>query len=339
MRRHYLLLALATAAAAVGGSLWLGASRPAIPRAVAAGAYSGPGSETRGPVRLLAVGDLMLGTTVKELIRTEGVDYPFREAKGMLGKADITFGNLETALSERGTPTPAKSPESIRAGRQFIFRAPPGCAQGLANAGFDVVSIANNHTMDLGAVGLRDTIQALRQAGVEPVGGGANASEALAPAVLTRQGLRVAFLAVSDIVPGYSAAGRRSSGIAVTQRNRPNPALARAIAKAKRQADFVVVSIHWGVERTSRPTAWQQSLGRQMIRWGADVVLGSHPHVLQPVERYRTGIIHYSLGNFITYVRSRQRTEAIEVRLQSGHAPTYRLIGFDIRGGQASPRP
>ena len=288
-------------------------------------------------VKVVAVGDLMLGTSTKHLVTRYGPDYPFRPAAAVLSNADIAFGNLETPLSDRGAPTPGKSAESIRARRNYIFRASPDCAEGLAQSGFDVVAVANNHAMDYQGVALLDTVDSLRKAGVKPVGGGKNLDEAFAAVVLEHGGRKVAFLAISDILPAASVAGPVTPGIAPARGLEFSRRMKPAIEKLRRENDFVAVSVHWGIEATTSPSAKQQRLGRQLIDWGADLIIGHHTHVVQPVERYKQGIIHYSLGNFIGYPGATSRTEAIEVtlRVEGGH--TYRRLPFRMSKGQCLP--
>ena len=256
----------------------------------------------RPPVTVAAVGDLILGSAVKRHIAARGPGYPFAHIADRLRGADLTVGNLEGPLTDAVAPTAGKRPEDIRAGRQYIFRAPPACAEGLAGAGFDVLTLANNHAMDYREAGLRDTLQALRARGVAPVGAGLDLADARAPVVLHRRGRRVAFLAYSDVIPPLSSAGPRRAGISPARRAGGGPferQAARDIAEARARADFVVVLVHWGIERRTTPTPDQRRVGRAMIAAGACAVIGHHPHVLQGIERYGDGIIAYSLGNFV----------------------------------------
>jgi len=274
-----------------------------------------------GPVRIVAVGDLMLGTNVKAVIRKHGARHPFRKYRKLLEGADIAFGNLETPLSDRGAPTPGKSKESLRNHTNFIFRAPPACAAGLAWAGFDIVSLANNHAMDFGPEALRDTLESLEEAGIAVIGGGANLDRAYAPHFLERNGQRIALLGISDILPAFSEAGKERPGIAPARGKEFEARMPDAIAAARKEADQVIVSVHWGKERFTGATPKQRKLGRRLIDWGADLVIGHHTHCMGPVERYGGGLIHYSLGNFVSYTGSRANVEAWEVVLRPGEEP------------------
>jgi poly-gamma-glutamate capsule biosynthesis protein CapA/YwtB (metallophosphatase superfamily) len=330
MRRWWILIGIAVLAAAP--LVWRPRRAPA----------QEPTPVAPAPVTLLAVGDLLLGSSVKSRILAEGADYPFRPAAAILRTADITFGNLECPLTERGVATAGKSAESLQAKRNFLFRAPTACGAGLADAGFDVVSVANNHAMDYSAEGLRDTLSSLRAAGVQPVGGGEEITAACAPVILTRGKTRVAFLAIADVLPPFSAAGKTTPGIAPARSTAARPRFEAAVTAQLRalheHVDFVFVSVHWGKERWTRPTPRQVKLGRFLIDAGADGVIGHHPHVLQPIERYHDKPIAYSLGNFISYTgKPRARTLALELTLNPDRSIAVATRDFLMTGGQALP--
>lgn len=291
-------------------------------------------------LRLIAVGDLMLGTSVQRLISVRDPGRPFSGFRTLLRGADVTFGNLETPLSSRGEATRGKSTQSLKEHTNFIFRAPPLAAKGLASAGFDIVSVANNHTADYGPIALLDTLAHLRAVGVRPIGAGADLDAAMAPVYLSRRGSRLAFFGLSDVLPPCSAADAGAPGIAPARGAAFEKRMPAAIAAARKRADWVLVSVHWGRERFAGATAKQRRLGHRLIDWGADVVIGHHTHCLGPVERYRTGIIHYSLGNFIQVKRT--DVAAWEVTLEPGKAPRERLLRFRWNGkrlvGQAGER-
>jgi poly-gamma-glutamate synthesis protein (capsule biosynthesis protein) len=314
--------------AALGGAAFWFAGRPAR-TAVAPEPPAAPPPRT---VRLVAVGDLMLGTSVKRVILEKGPREPFRRFRRFLAEADLAFGNLETPLSDRGAPTPGKSPQSLRDRTNFIFRAPPAAAEGLAWAGFDVVSVANNHTMDYGPVALADTLTSLEDAGVEAVGAGEHVQAAWAPVFLARGGQTFAFFAISDVLPRLSAAEPHRPGVAPARGARFLEAMPAAIEAARERADRVIVSVHWGQERYTGATPKQTRLGRRLIDWGADVVIGHHTHVLGPVERYRGGLIHYSLGNFISTRTGPGGPVAWEVTLPPSGEPRETSYAFTPAG-------
>lgn len=322
-------LSLTLGAAAAAGFWVLPRLTGLLPTAAARGPGPASAAVEKRPVRLVAVGDLMLGTSVKRLMARFGPRYPFRRYRELLGGADLAFGNLETPLSDRGEPTPGKSPESLRNRTNFLFRAPPAAAEGLAWAGFDVLSVANNHTMDYGPTALRDTLAALRESGLAAAGAGENLDRAVAPVYLERQGQRVALFAISDVLPRFSVAGEHAPGQAPARGAWFERVMPAAVAAARREADWVLVSVHWGREGFTGATPRQRRLGRRLIDWGADVVIGHHTHCLGPIERYRGGLIHYSLGNFVSAAGSRGPVEAWEVVLPPpGERPTETSHAF-----------
>jgi len=181
-------------------------------------------------------------------------------------------GNLECAISNRGAPVP----------KQFNFRGRPSrLAQVVRFAGLDVLNLANNHAGDYGTLALLDTVRAVRRSGALPVGAGSNIAAAQRPQVITRLGLRIAFVGFSDIGPTSFAAGPGRPGTAFA-----TPAAIRdRVRAARRRADIVVSTFHWGVERDTHENARQRSFAQAALGAGADAVIGAHPHVLQPIRR------------------------------------------------------
>jgi len=252
----------------------------------------------QGTIRLAFVGDLLLGASVETTMRKQGLDYPFSGALDYLTSPDLTAGNLENPITTRGIPAENK---------QYVFKGSPDLLRPLKEAGFDMVSLANNHTLDQGAEGLLDTIAHLNEAGIANAGGGNDDTEAFAPVVLEKNGIKVAYLSVSRVVPeGSWKADKNHPGVAEAYDSRRAVA---AIAKAQEEADLVVIMVHWGVERADKPVEHQTTLARQFIDAGADLVIGSHPHVMQGFEQYKGKWIAYSLGNFIFNVTTTPRTK------------------------------
>jgi len=235
---------------------------------------------------IAAVGDIMLDGSAREIMQEKGYDYAFDKMRPFLQKADIAFGNLEGPLTDRGEPTPDK---------KYLFRSPPAkVAEALKTAGFDVVSLANNHSLDYGSVGLADTIAALDKVGVHHVGAGENLAVARQAAILQRNGLKVAFLAYSLTFPEEFWATANRAGTVFGYRE----IVEGDIRAAKQKADIVIASFHWGQESKTELRPYQVALGHAAIDAGASLVIGHHPHILQSVERYRDGVILYSMGNF-----------------------------------------
>ena len=240
--------------------------------------------QATGRVTLNAVGDLMLARDIVTLMDEHGSGYPFAAVRELLADADVTIANLEGTFTERGEA----------ASKLYTFRTPPRHAPGIAEAGIDVVSLGNNHTLDFGAAGLGDTLTALDAAGVRYGGAGADRAAARRPAFVEANGLRLAFLsynAVNEATP----AGEASAGVAWGD----VATIGEDVAAAKRAADLVIVSLHAGAEYQDAPSETQRALARAAVDAGAALVLGHHAHVLQGWERYRAGVIVYGLGNFV----------------------------------------
>lgn len=238
-------------------------------------------------VEIDLVGDVNLGARVAALIATAGPDAPWRHVADGLRAADIAVANLECTVAGPGVGAAQV--------KEYTFRGDPASLAGVARAGIDVVSVANNHTMDFGRAAFDATIRHVRQSGIVPVGGG-RIDEAYRPAVVERKGMRVAFVAATRVLPAGWAATAASTGVASAYDTRR---LVAAVREARAAADAVVVLLHWGVELATVPNATQVDLARALVDAGATAVVGGHPHVLQPVRRYRGAIVAYSLGNFV----------------------------------------
>ncbi|MGI6066175.1 MAG: CapA family protein [Bacillota bacterium] len=245
-------------------------------------------------ITLAAVGDVMLARKLSKLMESKGLDYPFTKTAGLLASADIAFANLESPFSHRGQQLPGKG---------IWFRAKPENMQALTQAGFDVLSIANNHALDYDSPAFLDTIDLLNEQSIKAVGGGANIDEARTPAMLEVNGMKTAFLAYSEMAdmfwsykyPRRLKADVDTPGIApcVPEQIEEDIALVRPIA------DLVVLSLHWGLEYQSEPEDYQREMAHRLIDAGADIIIGHHPHCIQGIETYQNGLIAYSLGNFV----------------------------------------
>lgn len=253
---------------------------------LAACASTPPPSDPEPPtVRIALVGDIMLGGTATEFVERHGYDYPFEYVADELARGDLAFGNLEGPLTVRGEPVD----------KQFVFRTPPDkVAPALARAGFDVFSLANNHSLDYGPHGLFDTLAALEDVGMKAAGAGADSAAARAPVVISANGLEIGFLAYSNTFPAsfWATAERPGTAFGHAQHIHAD------VAQLRERVDVVVVSFHWGQEANTGLREYQPRLARVAIDAGADIVAGHHPHILQGVEYYDGGVIFYSLGNF-----------------------------------------
>ena len=245
-----------------------------------------PGAPEKREYTLLFTGDIMLSRTVGARMEAQkDWSLPFHLISDTLHDADLRYCNLECPVSDRGR----------NLHHLYSFRADPRVIEGLKAAGFNVASQANNHTYDWGPDALLDSLERLRAAGIQPVGAGQNSLAAHYPLLVRVGSLRIAFLAYVNIDPKEATAGVDRPGVAWLD---PGQALTD-IRFARPLADLVIVCPHWGVEYALQPTREQVDLAHQMIDAGADMIVGSHPHVVEPVEKYHDHWIAYSLGNFI----------------------------------------
>lgn len=280
-------------------------------------------------ITLAAVGDIMLGGTATQELAQFGYDYPFERVAALLRGASLTFGNLEGPLTKGGEAAKNK---------KYVFRSPPErVAPALARAGFDVVSLANNHSMDYGVEGMRDTMRALTDAGIRYTGAGENLAAARQPALLDVEGERVAVLAYSLTFPEEFWATETQPGTPFGHEHQVRSDIARARAKA----GVVIVSFHWGQEGTSELRDYQRKLGRAAIEAGATVVVGHHPHVLQGVERYRDGLILYSLGNFVfgSYSREATRSAIAVLSIAQDRVRELRMHPINVKNAEVVFQP
>lgn len=280
------------------------------------------GTEESSGVRLVFAGDVLLSDHVLAAYERGGgirgvVDQGFQD---VIDGSDLFIVNEEFPFSSRGTAA---------ADKQFTFRLPPEKVSIFKEMGIDLVTLANNHALDFGTDALLDTCAVLDQAGILRMGAGADLNEAKKPVYKELGGLRLAFLGASRVIPETSWNASSSKPGMLTSYD---PALLlEEIKKAKAEADYVVVYIHWGIERDERPQEYQRTLGQQYIDAGADLVIGSHPHVLQGIEYYKGKPIVYSLGNFV-FGSSIPKTMLLEVRIQDGETELALVPGTSSAG-------
>ena len=253
-----------------------------------------PPAPTPAPptLTLVAVGDILMHQDVKKAAAQDpdGFQDLWRDVVPLFKGADLAFANLETPVA----------PTSGRPGVPFQFNAPEALPAALRASGFTVLSTANNHAFDQGQKGVRETVARLKAAGLVAIGSGDDQAQAEALQVLERQGIKVAFLGFTDL---FNMDLNRKATEPWVRALDLEPAV-QAVRAARSQADMVVVSIHWGNEYQHTPTKRQRDIARALVDAGCDVILGSHPHVLQPVELLEAGgrkaVVAYSLGNFIS---------------------------------------
>lgn len=217
-------------------------------------------------ITLMAVGDIMLSRSVDEQMKQrQDWTWPFASTAGMLRKADITMGNLET-------PMLAKCPVMTN---RMIFCAENKSLAGLNLAGFDALSLANNHIFNQGKGGLAETERLVERAGIRGVREGELE-------IMEKEGVKFGILTYDDVSKSLNSEGLKTE-----------------IASAAAQVQELVGMVHWGIEYVDKPTPRQIDLAHLMVDAGMKVILGSHPHWTQTVETYNDGLIFYSLGNFV----------------------------------------
>ncbi|HET8541505.1 MAG TPA: CapA family protein [Anaeromyxobacter sp.] len=305
-------LALATACAAPRGPGPAPgpAGSPVAPPMPERGGPLAPARATEPPVRVLAratigaVGDVLMHEAVKRSAEAHGRGAPdagyawlYAPIADLLSAPDVTFANLETPIA----------PTAGGGTREYVFNAPPEAVAALRGAGVDVVSVANNHAFDQGRAGFEETLRRVEAGGLRAVGAGPP-ERAAGPVTVSANGLSIAFLAFAHFFnqEGNACPPARAAASPCLQAAQLDRARAvEAVRAAAAQADAVVVSLHWGVEYEAQPRADDVELAHALADAGALVVLGHHPHVLQPVELYRradglTAVLAYSLGNFVS---------------------------------------
>jgi poly-gamma-glutamate synthesis protein (capsule biosynthesis protein) len=278
-----------------------------------------PGPDPGGPLTLAFAGDVhFTGRTAPLLARPETAFGPIAAE---LSAADLAMVNLETAVTERGTPEP----------KQYHFRAPVSAFDAVRAAGVDVVTMANNHVLDYGQVGLADTLDNARRARFPYVGVGRTAAEAYSPYFVTVKGVKIGIVAFSQVheLEFAWAAKNDRPGVAVAVD------VARAVAAvraARADADLVIAFNHWGQEGNGCPTGEQKTLASRLAAAGADLIIGSHAHTLQGDGWIKDTYVAYGLANFVWYGDSfstetgvlRLTVEGRKVVRTSSYRPGYR---------------
>jgi gamma-polyglutamate biosynthesis protein CapA len=241
--------------------------------------------------------------------------WPMRNVAGLFSSADLAFVNLEAPFSDRGHFT----------GNGMVFKAAPEMVEALVSAGIDVVSTANNHVRDCGAYGIGFTLDLLARNGIAAVGTGVTEEAAHQGAVLERNGMRFGFLAYTfDQSNGnYHDTDDRVAMMDVER-------MSQDVRSMLQRADVVIVSMHAGLEYWTTPSPVQRKFAHAAIDAGASVVVGHHPHVIQPVENWGNGVIFYSLGNLVFDQFQRKET-------QRGLIADVRFVGKRLAGYGAIP--
>lgn len=286
-------------------------------------------SEAPWDLYISAVGDIMLDGSSRQVLTETGYDYPYAKVRDYFSGSQIVFGNLEGPLTDRGTPEQDK---------KFVFRSPPDkVAAALKNAGFNVVSLANNHMLDYGADGLAQTIDTLDTAGIQHAGAGADLMAARRPAFFEVDGKRIALLAYSVTLPENFYAEDHKAGTAFAYEDQVH----EDVVAARKQADIVLVSFHWGQEGKTELRDYQIRLGHAAIDSGASAVIGHHPHILQGVEHYRNGVILYSLGNFTfgSYSMKSPYSVIAQLHFHNGQLQELKFVPINVNNFEVQFQP
>jgi hypothetical protein len=279
-----------------------------------------PHAQEKGTLVIHGTGDVSLDPSQIPAFRTNGYGWAWSGLGGLFRHDDLTVVNLECPATDVVDPEP----------KPFAFRCDPGALPAARRAGVDVVSQGNNHSYDDGPAGLLDSLSNIRAAGLAPVGAGSDQADALRAVSVQVNGWTLAVLGIDEVLdPVDEVAGPDKPGTAAGH----DFALAlRAVRDAASVSDLVVVTIHWGVELDAAPRRYQVHQAHRMIDAGADVIFGSHPHRIQPMETYRGRPIFYSLGNFVwprlTPMTSASAVAAVTVT--PGGVMTGRLLPAEI---------
>ena len=303
-RRQVVFLVLACAAVTLLVALVFAFTSPKYPGGnggggeypLTAGEYIEAPQETGGGAQSASIppltvglgGDVSFGLEVAEVMEEEGPDYPWTDISALLGAYDFTAVNLEGPLCRGGGPNPDQP--------SYCMRGDATCAPPMAGAGIEAVGLANDHIMDYGLPGLEETLNILRGEEIGTFGAGSNARAAEQPLVLEAEnGARLALLSFCDVAPPSYTAGENSPGIAAAALDR----MGESIREAVGEAPYVVVFLHWGTIGSPEITQRQRELAHACVQAGADLVVGSHPHLVQGLEVWGGAPIIYSLGDLV----------------------------------------
>jgi gamma-polyglutamate biosynthesis protein CapA len=266
-------------------------------------------------ISFVAVGDMMLSRNVGKKMVKNGYDYPFEKITEVISSADLAFGNLESPILA-GDPVNTGS---------FLFRADEEAAISLEKTGFDVLNLANNHVLNMGQEGLINTFAKLNENKMDYCGAGKDSTD---DRILIRdvKGMKIAFLCYS-YGPSEYRVTKNKAGLYINDEED----LIKDLANVKDKADFVIVSMHDGIEYEHTSSLRQQNFARSAIDYGADLVIGHHPHVVQEAEVYKGKYIFYSLGNFIfDQMWSQATREGLAVKFVIGYEGVKKIDFYPV---------
>ncbi|MFD0771341.1 CapA family protein [Bacillus sp. CGMCC 1.60114] len=279
-------------------------------------------------ITLTFSGDTMFDWQLHPVIQSKGADYPFQHVKPEIEKADYSFVNLESAFTTREKKYP---------GQLFWIKSDPSTLQAIKNTGYDIVNIGNNHTLDYFQDGLMDTISHVEKIGLPYIGAGKNASDAYTAREVTIKGKKFKFISFVRFMPDSAwVATNDKPGIA---NGYDLNLVTKTIKEQKKDADYMIVYMHWGVEKTNRPADYQKEYVQKMVEAGANAIVGSHPHWLQGFEYYNKVPVAYSLGNFLfpDYVTGHSAETGVLTIKFKGKNVQMSFNPYMIRNNQITP--
>ncbi|MEX0990714.1 MAG: CapA family protein [Actinomycetota bacterium] len=276
--------------------------------------------ERRGKLVIHATGDVNLDPNYISTYRSEGYGYAWSGLDGLFKDDSLTIVNLECSVATGGVPNP----------KDFVFQGDPDALPFMRKAGVEVANMGNNHSQDYGKDAMLETRENLIDERIAPVGAGKDAKEANEPAMFTIDGWKVAVLGFGGVYPSLDwFATQNNPGMA---NGDDIDSMVKAVKRADRKADLVIVMIHWGVELQTKPEPEDVERGHAMVDAGADMIFGGHAHRLQPMEMYRGKPIFWSLGNFVwpNHGGEGSVTGVAEVTVSKGGDEKARLLPATI---------
>lgn len=253
--------------------------------------FAHPGKEPG--MKLLFVGDVMLGRLVNEELKHRPPEYPWGNTLSLFEDADINICNLECVISDRGRPWSATS-------KVFHFRSDAKNIEVLKAAGIDMVSLANNHALDFEYDALQETIRLLHDSAIGFAGAGEDLVAASSPYIREAEEERVAFIAITDNEPGWAATERPGVFyVPVGPEDERAEVLFDLVTETKKRAELLIVSAHWGPNWGYQPPPEHVPFAHALIDAGADIIFGHSGHVFRGIELYRDKPIIYCAGNFV----------------------------------------
>lgn len=287
-----------------------------------------PKQEEESEITLTFSGDTMFDWGLRPVIQSKGADYPFQHVKSEIEKADLSFINLESVFTNRDKKYP---------GQLFWIKSDPSTLQAIKNTGYDIVNIGNNHTLDYWQDGLKDTITHVEKLGLPYIGAGKNAEDAYTAREIKIKGKKFKFLSFVRFMPDSTwGAGNEKPGVA---NGYDLNLVTKTIKEQKKDADYMIVYMHWGVEKTNRPADYQKQYVQKIVEAGADAIVGSHPHWLQGFEYYNKVPVAYSLGNFLfpDYVKNHSAETGVLTMKFKGKDVQMSFNPYMIRNNQITP--